>query len=295
MVENVIEFGKKCWRVVGSGLRPLCAVRGSVMMEFIVVMPIYLVLFGGTCAIGDILVHSGRLLSADRFSAFFADEEDKPRELIEYWVSSMFRQPGDRSDWTTWKRERAANGNDLNRITVDSDFHYADSTAAWSVCAAAKTTDDFYIGAGGGIAQIVAGKYWVEHRTGSGNNRDFWADFARNGYRTLYSRPGADMFSGKYSRSYYILKRKKYYDASGRLKQTWREAPESSLMKRGGSGWTTEKGNSAWEDEVYGEGWFDASSIGDGVSTKGRIPHCPEAGARACKYSRYPQFVNWSN
>lgn len=264
--------------------------RGSVMMEFIIVMPIYLVLFGGTCAIGDILVHSGRLLSADRFSAFFADYPD--RQSVERWVSSMFRQPGVSAKWENWDYERAANGNMLNRMEgrIDSEWHYADATAPWSVCAAAKTTDDFYMAAGGGVAQVVAGKYWIEQGTGREDTTDFWADFSRRGYKTLHSRPGVE--NGRYERSFYILKRRKF--AAGRELRTWRDVPASSLMvRKRGTNWLTDHGNSAWEDEVFGEGWFSASSIGDhGVKT---AKPCPEANASAYWYRRYSIFTTWSN
>lgn len=252
--------------------------RGSVMMEFIIVMPIYLVLFGVTCAVGDILVHSGRLLSADRFSAFFADE--KNQVAVKDWVMTMFRQPNGNV-------EMAANGRELNDLTIDSDWHYAEPSAPWSVCAAAKTTDRFYIAAGGGLAQVLAGKHWIETGTGRTDTGDFWADFGRSGYKTLYSRSGVQL--GTYARSFYVLKRKKYFDRNGNPVKTWRDVPESSLLTR----WGTRDGGSAWRDEVYDEAWFDAHSIGDnGVKS---AKSCPEANAWPYWYDRYGTFVTWSN
>ena len=47
----------------------LQSARGSVMMEFIIVFPIYLVLFAAIMALGDMLVHSIRLPSAERTAA----------------------------------------------------------------------------------------------------------------------------------------------------------------------------------------------------------------------------------
>ena len=44
--------------------------RGSVLVEFIIVFPIYLVLFGGVFMIGDMLIKTTRLASADRTRAF---------------------------------------------------------------------------------------------------------------------------------------------------------------------------------------------------------------------------------
>lgn len=255
--------------------------RGSVMMEFIIVLPIYLVLFGATCAIGDILVHSGRLLSADRFSAFFADEVNKV--AVESWVMMMFQQPNG-------TEEKAANGRALNDLTIDSDWHYAEASAPWSVCAAAKTTDRFYVAAGGGLAQVLGGKYWIETGTGKHDTGDFWADFGRSGSKTLYSRPGVQL--GSYTHSYYVLKRKKYFSGGAKVK-TWRDVPESSLMRKSGSNWHTDQGNSAWHDDVYQEAWFDAHSIGDnGVKT---VKSCPEANASPSWYNRYSTFVTWSN
>lgn len=43
--------------------------RGSVMMEFLLVMPIYFVLFGGTFWIGELFVHRQKLLQLDRNAA----------------------------------------------------------------------------------------------------------------------------------------------------------------------------------------------------------------------------------
>ena len=46
--------------------------RGSVLMEFIIVFPIYLILFAGTVSIGDMLIHSNRLVSKRTETSYFA-------------------------------------------------------------------------------------------------------------------------------------------------------------------------------------------------------------------------------
>jgi len=46
--------------------------KGSVMMEFLLVMPIYFALFGGTFWIGELFMHRQKLLQLDRNSAIHA-------------------------------------------------------------------------------------------------------------------------------------------------------------------------------------------------------------------------------
>lgn len=46
--------------------------RGSIMMEFLLVMPIYFVLFGGTFWIGELFLHRQKLLQLDRNAAYHA-------------------------------------------------------------------------------------------------------------------------------------------------------------------------------------------------------------------------------
>ena len=46
--------------------------KGSIMMEFLLVMPIYFVLFGGTFWIGELFIHRQKLLQLDRNAAIHA-------------------------------------------------------------------------------------------------------------------------------------------------------------------------------------------------------------------------------
>jgi len=48
------------------------ASKGSIMMEFLLVMPIYFVLFGGTFWIGELFIHRQKLLQLDRNAAIHA-------------------------------------------------------------------------------------------------------------------------------------------------------------------------------------------------------------------------------
>ena len=48
------------------------ASKGSIMMEFLLVMPIYFVLFGGTFWIGELFMHRQKLLQLDRNASFHA-------------------------------------------------------------------------------------------------------------------------------------------------------------------------------------------------------------------------------
>ena len=64
MVDHIVDFVRRL------GVKPPYRTRrGSVLMEFLIVFPIYLVLFGGVFMIGDMLIKTSRLASADRTRA----------------------------------------------------------------------------------------------------------------------------------------------------------------------------------------------------------------------------------
>lgn len=85
---------------------------GSVMMEFLLVMPIYFVLFGGTFWIGELFIHRQKLLQLDRNATFHAgirhDRGSMSMAILNRFYFDTDKDPGfDISKMTEWKQMRA--------------------------------------------------------------------------------------------------------------------------------------------------------------------------------------------
>ena len=251
--------------------------RGSVLMEFIIVFPIYLILFAGTVSIGDMLIHSNRLVSADRV---LATEVDGHGGGV---VSGT-------SAWNTMVQmafhpgvEIADDGEDQDALSKNMDAHYADSTGPWSVCALATAHDSYRLLAGGTLGQLLSARMLV-----GGGGPDILDQFAG----------GVDMVS-KDTRnvaSFYTLKRRDHYkqrneerrgynlyiDADSR---NWRDRNfVSRLLRR-------KNGVEYWRSEVANEGWHSADTINGGEN----LPLRSEASDRNLRdYKRYSEFVKLS-
>ena len=129
--------------------------RGSVLMEFIIVFPIYLILFAGTVAIGDMLIHSNRLVSADRVLA---------TEVDGHGGGSVSRT----SAWNTMVQmafhpgvEIGDDGGNQDVLSKSMAPHYADATGPWSVCALATAHDGYKLLAGGTLGQLLSARMLV--------------------------------------------------------------------------------------------------------------------------------------
>ena len=168
--------------------------HGSVLMEFIIVFPIYLILFAGTVAIGDMLIHSNRLVSADRVAAYRVDGRES---LAWHLIAGMVFYPG---------VEIADNGVNQDLLSPSNTAHYADATGPWSVCALASAHDSYRLLAGGTLGQLLAARMLVARPTSGGGGTQDVLD-------QLADEDGVDMVS-KDTRngvSFYTLKRRDHY------------------------------------------------------------------------------------
>ena len=249
-------------------------------MEFIIVFPIYLILFAGTVAIGDMLIHSNRLVSADRVLATEVDGHGRGN------VSGT-------SAWNTMVQmafhpgvEIADDGGNQDALSKNMVPHYADATGPWSVCALATAHDGYKLLAGGTLGQLLSARMLV----GGGSGSDILDQFAG----------GVDMVS-KDTRnvaSFYTLKRRDHYtqrneERKGRNKymdadsRNWRDRHYVSRLLRTQGGPGTEN----WRVEVANEGWHTAETVQGSAG----LSSCSEAsGTKITGYSRYSRFVSLS-
>lgn len=241
--------------------------KGSVMMEFIVVFPIYLVLFGAVFAIGDMLIHSNRLASGDRVNAFNVD--GWAAGAWSFFTASVFdtaQEVDDRRQAQDWL-ERLQDGW-TGRI-------YADATGPWTVCAGSCIRDRYRLPAGGTLGQLLsADRFFNTSLTGPADLRSrnqMLQDWEQD--RPVYLRSkGGNLINLSDSRSYsfYVLKR--------RVGASWRDYTSGLLP------------NERWRTEVANEAWHDAASIAAGRSSCSPMDNI----SNLEDYHRYPQFVAWS-
>ena len=250
--------------------------RGSVLMEFIIVFPIYLILFAGTVSIGDMLIHSNRLVSADRVLATEVDGHDggtvSGTSAWSTMVQMAFR-PG---------VEIADDGEDQDTLSKNTDAHYADETGPWSVCALATAQNSYKMLAGGTLGQLLSARMLV-----GGGGSDILDEFA--GGVNMVSKDTRNVMS------FYTLKRRDHYKQRNEERKgtnlhinpdprNWRERDRdyvSSLLR-----------NKYWSFEVEKEGWHSAATINGGAQT------CSEAPTDRKKipdYERYDKFVELSD
>ena len=200
--------------------------RGSVLMEFIIVFPIYLILFAGTVMVGDMLIHSNRLVSADRVAAFG----------VEGWAASGWNRVT--SSVFHPQTEIADDGSRQDVLSQNTARHYAEVSGPWTVCAAATAQDSYKPLAGGTLGQLLGARVLLNDAAGPLSG-DLRAWKAGRGV-TMHSK-GTDV-----EKCFYVLKRR-------RGMSLWRDMVSGLLL------------NDWWLGEVVNERWFDESTIENGV------------------------------
>lgn len=199
--------------------------RGSVLMEFIIVFPIYLVLFAGTVMLGDMLIHSNRLASADRVAAFGV--EGWSASGWERVTSSVFHP----------QTEIADDGSRQDVLSQKTDQHYAEESGPWSVCAAATAQDSYKPLAGGTLGQLLGARVLM-NTAANPLPRDLLPWEAGSG--VMMRSKGTDV-----ANCFYVLKRR-------RGTSSWRDMISGLLL------------NDWWLKEVVEEKWFNEKKIEEG-------------------------------
>lgn len=273
----------------------VCAMRrGSVMMEFIIVFPIYLVLWGATFAIGDMLIHSNRLTSADRIAAFEAAFTASGRvdtlargNVSGVWnfvTGLLFRPLG----LTEIADDRTAQ--DALSYAGTTAVHYAHDNAPWTMCVATTARDDYKLMGGGTLGQLLFADWYLSDATGT-DQADANSPLGdwRAGRRTAMSSKEsvADALGGN-RYSYYTLRRRRWtgaswhecaeYDSDGYLGQSTLIRQASALMR-----------DNHWYYDLVNEKWHTDSSVLGGGSS-----FTPCSPRRLSDYLRYDSFVTWS-
>ena len=245
--------------------------RGSVLMEFIIVFPIYLVLFGGVFMIGDMAIKTTRLAESDRTRAFDLEASSE----------------GDRTISDGWNQITDL----LFPVTVinEDDAHeenyryYANPgfKGPWTVAVGAKVRNEYK------LAPWTRG--WLAYPDWFFATATKTAQ-ADGDFGTLLADSKIQMFAkdinGAKYYNYYTYRRARIY-TDDQLAKLYRAMPanleEAGRLVDGAA----DSDTTSWKVMVN----EDQPSIGDdtGNSWDGSIPTLSNR-----EYQRYDQFMAWS-
>ena len=257
------------------------------MMELVIVLPIYLVLFGGLIMLGDTLIRTIRLPSAERTHAFDVGRSDGKIPGWDSVRNGLFNPDHEVSDMKSAS-------DDLKQDRPEVKF-YADTEieGPFSVQTATKVRDDYSLPGGVARGQLAFANRFFGGRWQKG------AELERRRPRVgeesaLYSVGGrlgvhskADDVQREYTYNYYTLKRHRYNPGS---ETSWRDngrkAHELLTKVSNKNG-----GRRVWE-AVLSEG-FHAGVSDDDNSDQLKIPS-DNPDEFTVMYERYNRFVTWS-
>lgn len=243
--------------------------RGSVLMELIVVFPIYLVLFGGVFMIGDILVKSIRLASADRTAAF--DVQNSAANGWQGVLSGLFHK----------SREVADDGFPADSLDRESMSQYYADTAVegpFSLRVAVTVRNNYALSGDGTRGRLAYTDLFFRDSVRAPSATGDMGQLLSGNRVAMYSK---DIDSNRqYKKNYYTLKKVKY----AKSEYTWRDnrRPISDIVN-------SRAAESRWYQRVYKENWHDY--VNDGINSKKNT----HSRGLFVEYNRYSTFVNWSN
>ena len=282
---------------------------GSVLMEFIIVFPIYLVLLAGLTMMGDMADHAIRLASADRTVAFDVQNEQAnglsmTREIPFGRTNVVIR--GIEQFGLKNLHEVAEDYSDQNTLVLATNSAWYADTAVdypWCFRAAATVRNLYKLPLGGTAGQLAAADHMLYVGTKDSGGK-LMADEDPGFFGNLVSIRSVPMYakswdefrrdasgSGSLYRyfGYYTLRRKRYWtDKKNRNATfvTWRSVrrypSDLVVMSR--------LGDQAWKKEVAEE--FSHGKVNDYDTNRQTFATPP--GTSLAEYVRYPQFVTWS-
>lgn len=254
--------------------------RGSVMMEFIIVFPIYLILFAATFILGDMLIHSNRLACGDVVNAYVRDlsswgEAASAKSMYDFYKSNVLHYE--------------KNSGPIEELVPRADEFFADNDGSWAGCKASTFAIRYKPTIGGGLGQLLAVESLVggmPHHEGEDRSAiDDWRDGSAAGMKSkggniLFQEVFGDENDMK-SHCFYVLTRTPgggYINGKWQRTGPWRWLT-SGLLK-----------NDRWLNEVLNDGWHNGATIQKMYTNSGS-----DEGSNIAGYERYDTFVNLSD
>lgn len=231
------------------------------MMEFIIVFPIYIVLFAAIMAVGDMLVHSIRLPSAERTAAF------------DIGAASVVGMGWSRVTDTLFQtKEIADDRTRQDELAQVEMLDYSEDTSIegpWSMTAGVKVCDRYKLLVGGTAGQLAFADWYFSDVTKTSRSGGDFGGLISGGAIEMHSKDRATTYS------YITLKRRRSFSDGISWRYNARYA--SDLVVHGG-----------WEkvrDEKYENGFATGPNKANG-NPRSFDP---------ADYTRYEPFLKWSN
>lgn len=245
--------------------------RGSVLMEFIIVFPIYLVLFGGVFMIGDMAIKTTRLASADRTRSF--DVAAKP--------------PANTIDSTGWQAieeylfpSTVIQEDNVSEISYRYHVQGSGFLGPWTATVGAKAKDSYRL-APWTRGWLKFTNYFFEDTVGEGLNDGSMLSLLNDSRVAMFSKD--EDKTREYN--YYTYRRTRDY-VDSELRKRYRAMPES--LEDAGRLVDGVADNASWKRFVRKEAYPD---VGDDTGNR-RSDSMPSLASR--EYKRYRQYELWS-
>ena len=261
--------------------------RGSVMMEFLTVFPIYLVLLGFVFDIGDMSVKTALLSSAERTHAFDASAAPPWTPAENFGRSRsralLFPAVDKRSD---------------TDFVDDSDFwkfsHYADPGFAgpWSVAVGTVAQDRYRMApwARGWLsyAEHFFNAYLPEILDKGGEDAKYLGRLA-GGLAPIRSKDPQILAENNRAWNYYTFRRARHYQADG-YGRTYRAMPDSE--SEAGRLVDAKAGDASW-NTMAEEPWPGGNGMPESDNSAQLNTGFPSLANRA--YARYRLYAEWGD
>lgn len=248
------------------------AKRGSVLMELIVVFPIYLILFGGMFMVGALLIRTLQLPSAERVVAHDVQSESGG------W------------DWIKGKdnpRETILQGEGDNPVP-DKYSYYADEnfSGPWAFCAGSKVLDKYKTEG----MRLPRGQLRFADRFIGNSTQHQGENIGTHPWREGVLEIASKAKSSIRAYNYYTYKRVRY--SSGDIEKIYRAMPGSAADS--GRLVDARADFASWKKYVVDE---TRPEIGNDESNgvNGSPKNGPPENLKPREYIRYAQFVTWSD
>lgn len=263
--------------------------KGSVLMEMIVVFPIYLVIFGGLFMLGDMLIKVARLPSAERSVAFELGGGTFLRDEIGEYLYPADREVNDErhvADLIEADDTAEPATEDAEAVSISGTSEYYADTAIegpFSLRAAVKLKDGYYLPGGGTRGQLAFADWFFTNTVGAAQMTGDMATLI-SGAGRIYLRSKDNSQGRVRYYNYYTLKRNRNYDGSNwRANKRWAGDLLADIA-----------GHAQHWDDVYTEKFhYDGENEDDGTNEANRASD--KAGDSSGDYERYGQFVTWSD
>lgn len=234
--------------------------RGSILMEFVLVLPLYIALLGGMFLIGDIGLNAIRVSVGDRDAAL--DAGDRIGRSVKSFKAKQMGGEGD-------------------NVTVRSRTYRADENfqGSWSWLAAGRSYFSYKLRAGGSILISYPFLYYGDSSSGGG----LLSRLVGGGSVTFHGKDFSLNAGAVRSYNYYTLKRTDL----ARSKSAYRNWDSDRLV-------LFSEGKQYWDGKVYGETFAETSGESLDSSSQSADDTLPDVTNGAGEYGRYSQFVEWS-